>query len=92
MTDVFVAFAMAIMAISMVGLVRLAIGRSLYDRLLAAGMVGTNTIVLLAVMGFIFERPDAFVDLALAYALLNFIGTVAVAKYLERYSEEGSAS
>lgn len=88
---IFVAFAAAIMGISMVGLVRLAIGRSLYDRLLAAGMVGTNTIALLAVVGFIFERPEAFVDLALTYALLNFIGTVAVAKYLERHSEEGAA-
>lgn len=88
---VFVAFATAIIGISMVGLVRLAIGRSLYDRLLAAGMIGTNTIVLLTVIGFIFERPEAFVDLALTYALLNFIGTVAVAKYLERHSEEGVA-
>ena len=34
-------------------------------------------------IGFVFERPDMFVDLALSYALLNFIGTVAVGKYLE---------
>ncbi len=62
---------------------RLVVGRTPYDRLLAAGAIGTNAIVLLAMMGFLFERPDMFVDLALTYALLNFIGTVAVGKYLE---------
>ena len=63
-------------------------GPRVYNRLLAAGAVGTNAIALLAVTGFIFERPDMFVDLALTYALLNFIGTVAVAKYLENHPEE----
>lgn len=62
---------------------RLVAGRTPYDRLLAASAIGTNAIVLLALMGFVFERPDMFVDLALTYALLNFIGTVAVGKYLE---------
>ncbi len=90
MNDVFVAMASVILGVSTIDLVRLALGRSLYDRLLAAGVVGTNTIVLLAVIGFIFERPSLFVDLALTYALLNFIGTVAVAKYLEREAEEGT--
>lgn len=59
-----------------------------YNRLLAAGAIGTFAIVLLAIMGYLFERPDMFVDLALTYALLNFIGTVAVAKYLENHPEE----
>ena len=90
MSDVFVAMAAVILGVTSLDLVRLAWGRSLYDRLLAAGVVGTNTIVLLAVIGFIFERPELFVDLALTYALLNFIGTVAVAKYLEREAEEGT--
>ncbi len=67
---------------------RLILGPRVYNRLLAAGAIGTFTIALLAVMGYLFERPDMFVDLALTYALLNFIGTVAVAKYLENHSEE----
>ncbi len=90
MNDVFVAMASVILLVSTLDLVRLAVGRSLYDRLLAAGVVGTNSIVLLAVIGFIFERPSLFVDLALTYALLNFIGIVAVAKYLEREAEGGT--
>jgi multicomponent Na+:H+ antiporter subunit F len=67
---------------------RLIRGPRVYNRLLAAGAIGTFAIVLLAVMGYLFERPDMFVDLALTYALLNFIGTVAVAKYLENHPEE----
>lgn len=62
---------------------RLLLGRTSFDRLLAASAIGTNAVVLLVLIGFVFERPDSFVDLALSYALLNFIGTVAVGKYLE---------
>ena len=70
---------------------RIIVGRSVYDRLLAAGAVGTNTIVVLALSGFVFERPNMFVDLAISYALLNFIGTVAVGKYLESHQGEEEA-
>ncbi len=62
---------------------RLLLGRTPFDRLLAASAIGTNAVVLLVLIGFVFGRPDSFVDLALSYALLNFIGTVAVGKYLE---------
>ncbi|MCY4581814.1 MAG: monovalent cation/H+ antiporter complex subunit F [Chloroflexi bacterium] len=62
---------------------RLLLGRTPFDRLLAASAIGTNAVVLLVLIGFVFERPESFVDLALSYALLNFIGTVAVGKYLE---------
>ena len=54
------------------------------------GVVGTNIVGLLVVIGFIFQRPDMFVDLALTYALLNFIGTVAAARYLARHPEDGA--
>jgi multicomponent Na+:H+ antiporter subunit F len=67
---------------------RIVLGPSVYNRLLATGAVGTNAIALLAITGFIFERPEMFVDLALTYALLNFIGTVAAAKYLENHPDE----
>ncbi len=70
---------------------RIIVGRSVYDRLLAAGAAGTNTIVILALFGFVFERPDMFVDLAISYALLNFIGTVAAGKYLESHQDEEEA-
>jgi multicomponent Na+:H+ antiporter subunit F len=85
--DGFVIVASVLVALNAVAFVRVALGPSVYDRLLAAGAVGTNSIVLLAVLGFIYERPGMFVDLAITYALLNFIGAVAAAKYLERHPE-----
>lgn len=89
MSAVFVATASAIIFLSALSMWRLAVGQTIYDRLLAAGVVGTNIVGLLVVIGFVFERPDMFVDLALTYALLNFIGTVAAAKYLARHPEGG---
>ncbi len=90
MSAVFVATASAILFVSALSMWRLAVGQTIYDRLLAAGVVGTNIVGLLVVIGFVFERPDMFVDLALTYALLNFIGTVAAAKYLARHPEGGA--
>ena len=79
--------AAVIMGITALAFWRVIKGPTVFDRLLAAGAVGTNAIALLAVMGFMFERPDMFVDLALTYALLNFVGTVAAAKYLENHPD-----
>lgn len=87
----FTVVAAAIIGISAVAFWRLVRGTTVFDRLLAASAVGTNAIVLLAVTGFIFDRPDMFVDLALTYALLNFIGAVVAGKYLERHGRDEPA-
>ena len=55
-------------------------GPTAFDRILAVNTFGTMTILLIALAGYHFGRPD-FMDLALIYALLNFIGSVAVAKF-----------
>ena len=52
-----------------------------FDRILAVNTFGTLTVMLIAVHGFLVARPD-FLDLALVYALINFIGTIAVTKYV----------
>ncbi len=62
-------------------LARALLGPSVYDRLLAANMFGTKTVLLLSVIAFLFGRPD-FLDLALAYALINFIGVLAVLEFI----------
>ena len=85
---VFGIVAAALVALIAVGMIRLFIAQTVYDRILAAGMVGTNVIALIVAVGFVYERPDMFVDLALTYALLNFVGTVAAAKFLARRSKE----
>ncbi|MGW8369716.1 MAG: monovalent cation/H+ antiporter complex subunit F [Gammaproteobacteria bacterium] len=74
-------------------LIRAVLGPSVYDRVLAMNMFGTKTVLLLSVIAFLYGRPD-FLDLALAYALINFIGVLAVLEFfrvrsLRRRAEQG---
>jgi multicomponent Na+:H+ antiporter subunit F len=64
-------------------LYRAVVGPGVFNRVAAVNVVGTKTVVLLVIMGYIFERP-LFFDIPLLYAMLNFIGTLVFAKYLER--------
>lgn len=64
-------------------LVRALLGPTVYDRVLAVNMIGTKTALLLAVVAFLFGRPD-FLDLALAYALINFVGVLAVLEFVQK--------
>ena len=66
---------------------RLFLGPTLYDRVLALNAFGTLAVLMISVVGFLFGRPD-FLDIALLYALLNFIGTIAILKFF-RYKEIG---
>jgi len=70
-------------------LIRAYAGPSLYDRILAVNAFGTKTVLMIAVLGFLMGRPD-FLDIALVYALINFIGTIAVLKFF-RYGDLGRA-
>ena len=61
-------------------LYRVYLGPTLYDRVIAVNSIGTIAVLLIGVVGFLTERPD-FLDIALLYALINFIGTIAVLKF-----------
>ena len=63
-------------------LVRAVLGPTVYDRVLSVNMFGTKTVLLLSVIAFLYGRPD-FLDLALAYALINFIGVLAVLEFFK---------
>jgi multicomponent Na+:H+ antiporter subunit F len=65
-----------------VPLYRVVMGPTLYDRMLGAGAIATKTMVLILLIGLVFNRLDMFIDITMAYAILNFIGTIALAKYL----------
>lgn len=67
----------------LLSLVRVVFGPAIFNRIVAINVIGTKTVVILALIGMIHGRIDMFVDISLAYALLNFIGTLAAAKYLE---------
>lgn len=66
-------------------LVRAIKGPPVFDRILAVNTFGTKTVLLIAVLGFLNGRPD-FLDLALVYAMMNFISTIAVLRF-SRYSD-----
>ena len=61
-------------------LTRLVSGPTLYDRVLAVNAFGTKTVLFLVVFAFIIDRPDA-IDIAILYALINFVATIAVLKF-----------
>lgn len=63
-------------------LIRAIVGPTVYDRILAINLFGTKTVLFVAVLGFLNGRPE-FLDLGLIYALINFIGTVAVLKFMQ---------
>ena len=61
---------------------------SLYDRVLAGNSFGTKTVLLIGLMGFVTGRPD-FLDIALLYALINFVGTLAILRFFSYRRREG---
>jgi multicomponent Na+:H+ antiporter subunit F len=78
----FAAATIAILITMALALIRALLGSTVFDRILALNMVGTKTTLLIAVLGFLTGRPD-FLDIALIYALINFIGTIAVLKFIQ---------
>lgn len=86
----FIAAAIGVGVGMTLAMIRALLGPTLYDRVLALNTFGTKTVLLIAVLGFLDGRPE-FLDLALVYALINFIGTIAVLKYFE-FGDLGKAS
>ncbi len=81
----FAAAAIALLVSLGLVLVRILKGPTIFDRVIAGNSLGTLSVLLLAVMGYVFGRPE-FIDLAITYALLNVIGTIAVLKFF-RYGD-----
>ena len=73
---------LGVLATMVLALVRALKGPTAYDRVLAVNMFGTKTVLLIAVIGFLTGRPD-FLDLGLVYVLINFIGTIAILKFVQ---------
>ncbi len=78
----FIAATAAILVAMALALTRALLGPTVYDRVLAVNSIGTKTVLLIALLGFLTGRPD-FLDISLVYALINFIGTIAVLKFLK---------
>ena len=81
----FVAAMIGVLVTMLLALVRVLRGPTVYDRILAANMFGTKTVLFIAVLGYLSGRPE-FLDLALVYILINFIGIIAILKFV-RFSQ-----
>lgn len=81
---------MALVLIMILSMYRGIVGPTVLDRIISVNAVGSKTVVLLIIIGFLFGREDMFVDIALAYAMLNFIAVLAAAKYF--YKRRGLQS
>ena len=88
MSSLLLGIAILIALLTAICLYRVAVGRTIFDRVLAAGLIGTNGFILLVVIGFIYERINMFVDIAITYALLNFIVVIVMGKYFERTGDK----
>ncbi len=83
MEQFFLYSAVVLTIIIAVPLIRVVNGPSVFDRILATNAIATKTLVLICLIGFIFGRIDMFIDITLAYAILGFIGSLIIAKYME---------
>lgn len=81
MVDFFLYLGMGIALLMLLSMYRVISGPTLFDRLMGVNAVGSKTVVLLLIIGLIYERLDMFVDIAIAYALLNFIAVIAASRY-----------
>lgn len=85
MTTFFTGAALVVGVLIVLGLVQGVRGPTVFDRVIAAALAAANGIVLLLLIGFLFERVDMFVDIAIAYAMLAFLFPIALGKYFERF-------
>ena len=83
MISIFLISSLLIIFAIFLSLYRATIGPGVFNRTVAVNVIGTKTIALLILIGYYTERPEFF-DIALLYAMLNFIGTLIFARYLER--------
>ncbi len=82
MNIVFMILMVAILLVIGMMLQRVFLGPTVYDRMNGLGVIGADTILLLVLFGYLDKRPDMYVDIAISYAFLGFVGSVVIAKYL----------
>ena len=80
----------AILVVMILAIIRGVIGPTLYDRILAVNMIGTKTVLLISLLGFVMGRPE-FLDIAIVYALINFISIIGVLRFSDSFAFKKSS-
>jgi len=84
MKDIFFYAAIILCLIMVLSLYRAVFGPTILDRLIGVNAIGSKTTALLILIGLLYQRVDMFVDIAIAYAMLNFIAVLAASKYFQK--------
>lgn len=84
MQSIFLATGIALVLLMILSLLRALIGPTILDRILGGNVIGTKTTVLLLIIGLLYDNLGMFVDISIAYALLNFIATLGATKFFLR--------
>ena len=87
MDNLFLYAAVILIGLMIMLVYRIIVGPTVIDRIVAVNVIGTKSIVLLVLMGIIFNRVEMFVDIAIGYGLLNFIASLAAAKYFKKHKQ-----
>ncbi|WP_314932445.1 monovalent cation/H+ antiporter complex subunit F [Mogibacterium timidum] len=82
MHSFFIAILAGLLAIVLTMIITMFVGRTVYDKLNALFVINTNIVMLILVVGLIDDRMDMHIDIALSYAILGFITTVILAKFI----------
>ena len=85
----FIAATAAVLISLGLAMIRAFLGPTVFDRILAVNAAGTKTVLLIAVLGFLMGRPE-FLDIAIVYALINFVANVAVLRFVQYGSFDSS--
>ncbi len=84
MDNLFLYCGLYLALIMMLSLYRAVVGPTVLDRLIGVNAIGSKTVALLILIGLVYQRVDMFVDIALAYAMLNFIAVLAASRYFQK--------
>ena len=84
MSDVFLYAGIGLGLLMLLPTYRALFGPTVLDRLVGVNAIGSKTIAMLILIGLIYKRVDMFVDIALAYAMLNFIAILAASRYFQK--------
>ncbi len=84
MSDLFLYVSLYLCLLFTLSLYRAIFGPTVLDRLIGVNAIGSKTVVLLLLIGLIYQRVDMFVDISMAYAMLNFIAVLAASRYFQK--------
>ncbi len=84
MISFFLYVSICLCGLMLFSLYRALFGPTVLDRLIGVNAIGSKTVILLLLIGFLYERVDMFVDIALAYAFLNFVAVLAASRYFHK--------